>query len=231
MSSRASGDFAIFFPETMRKRFRDCVFDSETRQLVRDGRPVHLSPKAYGLLELLLRRAPNAISKDEIQTVVWGEIFVSESTLTNVVAEIRGGLGDRARAPELLRTVHGFGYAFSGNLIEEDSGAVSGDHQFRLVRGKRSFPLFEGENVLGRDPEARVSIDHASVSRHHARISIEDGKAVLADLRSRNGTFVGGRPVNDPVPLEDGDVIGLGPVTLVFESLGSAGTTASDLHS
>jgi pSer/pThr/pTyr-binding forkhead associated (FHA) protein len=75
-----------------------------------------------------------------------------------------------------------------------------------------------------------VSIDHASVSRHHARISIDDGKAVLADLRSRNGTFVGGRPVNDPVPLEDGDVIGLGPVTLVFEILGTAGTTASDLH-
>ena len=214
----------------MRKRFRDCVFDSDSRELVRGGRPVHLSPKAYGLLELLLRRAPNAVSKDDIQSAVWGEVFVSESTLTNVVAEIRAALGDRARASELVRTVHGFGYAFAGKLIEDGDVLGDGNYRFRLIRGKRSFPLFEGENVIGRDPDARVSIDHASVSRHHARISIDDGKAVLADLRSRNGTFVGGRPVNDPVPLEDGDVIGLGPVTLVFEILGTAGTTASDLH-
>jgi len=214
----------------MRKRFRDCVFDSDSRELGRGGRPVHLSPKAYGVLELLLRRAPNAVSKDDIQSAVWGEVFVSESTLTNVVAEIRAALGDRARASELVRTVHGFGYAFAGKLIEDGDVLGEGNYRFRLIRGKRSFPLFEGENVIGRDPDARVSIDHASVSRHHARISIDDGKAVLADLRSRNGTFVGGRPVNDPVPLEDGDVIGLGPVTLVFEILGTAGTTASDLH-
>ena len=76
----------------MRKRFRDCVFDSDSRELVRGGRPVHLSPKAYGLLELLLQRAPNAVSKDDIQSAVWGEIFVSESTLTNAIAEIRAAL-------------------------------------------------------------------------------------------------------------------------------------------
>jgi DNA-binding winged helix-turn-helix (wHTH) protein len=215
----------------MRKRFRDCVFDSETRQLLRGGRPVHLSPKAYGLLDLLLRRAPSAVSKDEIQTAVWGDVFVSESTLTNAVAEIRSAVGDLARAPELLRTVHGFGYAFSGGLSEDEGVAASAEHRFRLVRGKRTFPLFEGENILGRDPEARVSIDHASVSRHHARISVRDGNAELEDLGSRNGTFLSGGSVKSPTILKDGDVIGLGPVTFVFEILGTSGTTASDLHS
>jgi pSer/pThr/pTyr-binding forkhead associated (FHA) protein len=97
------------------------------------------------------------------------------------------------------------------------------------VRGERIFPLFEGENVLGRDPEARVSIDHSSVSRQHARISIQNGKAVLEDLRSRNGTFLAGQPVTASAPLEDGNVIGLGPVTLVFEILGTDGTTESEL--
>lgn len=211
----------------MKKRFRDCLFDSETRQLARGGRPIHLSPKAFGLLELLLRHAPKAISKDEIQREIWGETFVSDSTLTNVVAEIRAAIGDSARATELLRTVHAFGYAFSGSFLEE--GGSVGSHRFRLVRGERVFPLFEGENVLGRDPEARVSIDHASVSRHHARISIQDGKAVLEDLQSRNGTFLAGRPVGAPTPLEDGNIIGLGPVTLVFEILGTGGTTESGL--
>jgi DNA-binding winged helix-turn-helix (wHTH) protein len=229
MSSREPRDFPTFFPETMRRQFRNCVFDTETRQLLRDGGPVHLSPKAFGVLDLLLRRAPRAVSKDEIQTTVWGEVFVSESTLTNAVAEIRAAVGDSARSPELLRTVHGFGYAFSGNSVEEGA-AASAEHRFRLVRGQRTFPLFEGENIIGRDPEARVSIDHASVSRHHARISIEAGKAELDDLQSRNGTFVSGRKVATPTALKDGDVIGLGPVTLVFEILGTSGTTESDLR-
>ncbi|MEO8350013.1 MAG: FHA domain-containing protein [Acidobacteriota bacterium] len=215
----------------MRKRFRDCDFDSGARQLFRGGLPVHLSPKAYLLLELLLRRAPNAVSKDEIQAAVWGQAFLSESTLTNVVAELRAALGDRARGSDLLRTVHGFGYAFSGSTTEEEDAGASTTSRFRLVRGSRVFPLFEGENVVGRDPDARVSIDHASVSRHHARISIQGGKAVLDDLRSRNGTFLAGRPVSTPTALEDGDVIGLGPVTLVFEILGMTGTTESDLDS
>jgi hypothetical protein len=190
---------------------------------------MHLSPKAYGLLELLLRHAPKAVSKDAIQTEIWGQAFVSDSALTNVVAEIRAAIGDSARAPELLRTVHAFGYAFSGSLLAEGGGPVVGSHRFRLVRGERIFPLFEGENVLGRDPEARVSIDHSSVSRQHARISIQNGKAVLEDLRSRNGTFLAGQPVTAPAPLEDGNVIGLGPVTLVFEILGTDGTTESEL--
>jgi len=130
----------------------------------------------------------------------------------------------------MLRTVHGFGYSFIGDPVDEENGAHSANLRFRVVRGKRTFLLFEGENVLGRDPEARVSIDHASVSRHHARISIRNGKAEIEDLRSRNGTFVSGRSVTAAAALEDGDVIGLGPVTLVFEILGTPGTTESDLH-
>jgi DNA-binding winged helix-turn-helix (wHTH) protein len=216
----------------MRRKFRDCEFDSGTRQLFRGDLPVHLSPKAYLLLELLLRRAPNAVSKDEIQAAVWGQTFLSESTLTNVVAELRAAIGDRAHGSDLVRTVHGFGYAFSGSTteVEEDRGASTAS-RFRLVRGSRTFPLFEGENVLGRDPGARVCIDHASVSRRHARISIHEGKAVLDDLQSRNGTLLAGQPVNAPTSLEDGDVIGLGAVTLVFEKLGSPGTTESDFRS
>lgn len=213
----------------MRKRFRDCVLDSDTRQLLRAGRPVHLSPKAYGLLELLLRRAPKALSKDEIEKAVWGQSFLSESTLTNAVTEIRAAIGDRARKSELLRTVHGFGYAFCGDAADERGDELTGTSRFRLVLGKRYFALADGENVIGRDPDAEVRIDHPSVSRRHARISILGARAVLEDLRSRNGTFRAGKPVDSAEELEDGDAIGLGPVTLVFEKLGAPGTTKSDL--
>jgi DNA-binding winged helix-turn-helix (wHTH) protein len=214
----------------MRKRFGSCVFDSEVRQLFRENRPVTLSPKAFGLLEILLERAPRAISKQEIQDALWPDTFVSESSLTNVVAEARAALRDRARKPRLLRTVHGFGYAFCGTAFDEGTGAEAGNFApFRLVHGNRKIPLSAGENILGRDPDASVQVDHASVSRRHARISVRGSDVVLEDLASRNGTFLGGRRIDSPVELHDGDIIGLGPVTLTFQALTAPGSTASDL--
>ena len=231
-SSRAPKDFPIFFPAMTQKRFGDCLLDSGTRQLFRGGRPVHLSPKAYGLLELLLERAPHAISKQEIQEVLWPRTFVAESSLTNIVAELRAAMGDRARTPAMVRTVHGFGYAFCGEMVHEArSLKEEGFSPFRLVRGNRRFALSEGENILGRDPEADVHVEHGSVSRRHARISIRTGTAILEDLQSRNGTFVGGRRIESPAELHDGDVIGLGPITLTFESVGDQGSTDTDLTS
>jgi pSer/pThr/pTyr-binding forkhead associated (FHA) protein len=97
------------------------------------------------------------------------------------------------------------------------------------VRGKRRFILSEGESVLGRDPEADIHVEHGSVSRRHARISIRTGTVILEDLQSRNGTFIGGRRIESPAELHDGDVIGLGPITLTFESVADQGSTDTDL--
>ena len=191
---------------------------------------MHLTPKAYSLLELLVARAPRAVSKSEIQDLLWPRVFVAESSLTNVVSELRAAVGDRARKPALLRTIHGFGYAFSGDLREE-GGAGREEEQslFRLARGGRRFALRQGGNTVGRDPDADIRIDHASVSRRHARITVRGGEAILEDLESRNGTFLGGRRIDSPVGLRDGDVIGLGPVTLTFQAPTATGSTASDL--
>src|SRR4051812_29003910 len=50
----------------MRVRFANCVLDTEMRQVLRDGAPVHLSPKAYELLKVLAEARPRALSKDEL---------------------------------------------------------------------------------------------------------------------------------------------------------------------
>jgi DNA-binding winged helix-turn-helix (wHTH) protein len=50
----------------MRMRFSDCVFDSDTREVVRGGQLVPLSPKAFQLLDLLMRERPKAISKEKL---------------------------------------------------------------------------------------------------------------------------------------------------------------------
>ncbi len=210
----------------MRKRFGDYLFDSETRQIWRGRRSVALSPKALNLLELLVTRAPRAVSKEEIQSSLWPGTFVSEANLTNLISEVRAAIGETARRPRCIRTVHRFGYAFDGELTEEHSAPVSTQPVFyRLIFGRRRIALELGENILGRHPDAQVRIDQTSVSRQHARISIRAGKATLEDLDSRNGTFLRGRRLEKPAEMGDGDVIGLGPISMVFRVFSDVDST------
>ena len=211
----------------MRKRFGECVFDSGTRQLWRDEKLVALSPKGLALLELLLERAPKAVSKDEIQATLWPETFVSEANLTTLISDIRTAIGDPARRARMVRTVHRFGYAFSGELTDDSETTTSseGSTLYRLILGNRKLALTEGENVLGRHPDNRVQIDQTAVSRRHARISIRAGKAVLEDLKSRNGTFLRGRRLASPAQLHDGDVIKLGTIAMTFRIFSTPDST------
>ena len=96
----------------MTLRFGPFVLDLDTRQLTRGGGDIHLSPKAFELLETLILDRPKVLSKDVLQQRLWPETFVAEANLSNLVAEIREALGDRARSPLFVRTAHGFGYAF-----------------------------------------------------------------------------------------------------------------------
>ena len=72
-----------------------------------------------------------------------------------------------------------------------------------------------GAIVIGRAPEAEVRVQHASVSRRHATIRIDDGVLRIADLGSHNGTRVNGEPVAESRTLASGDVASVGDVMLV----------------
>src|SRR4029450_8221386 len=106
-------------------RFGDFTLDGERRQLLRAGTPLSLEPKAYELLGLLLARQPRALSKDQIHGVLWAGTFVSESALAGLVADLRSVLGDDARRPRFIRTVHCYGYAFCGEAREDGQPRVT----------------------------------------------------------------------------------------------------------
>src|SRR5215510_7000746 len=109
----------------MRARFGEFIVDLETRQLLRGAdHPIHLTPKAYQLLVLLVEAQPRALSKDELQQGLWPSTFVDEANLSVVVAELRSALGDDARQPRYVRTVHGFGYAFAATVLR-DRGVIT----------------------------------------------------------------------------------------------------------
>jgi DNA-binding winged helix-turn-helix (wHTH) protein len=203
-------------------RFGACVLDRERRELRRRGEVVHLSPKAYELLLALLEKRPHPVSKAELQACLWPATFVHEANLANVVSELRVALGDHARRPLFVSTVHTFGYAFSGAVTEGEPEKDAREvHPFlyRLQGEAGSVTLVEGDHVLGRGHDSAIPLAAPTVSRRHARLRIERGEAVLEDLGSRHGTFVRGERLRGPQRLEDGDELSLGSVRLTFRIL------------
>lgn len=159
--------------------------------------------------------------------MLWPRTFVSESTLATLAWEVRQAIGDRGR-PGLIRTVRGFGYAFSGDAVSPaEPGLGSPAAPCRLIWGDRAFPLAAGENLLGRDEGARLCLDAPSVSRRHAQIVVEDSGATLEDLGSKNRTRVNGESIQGAVRLVDGDQIRLGEVLLLFRCRPSDAPTAT----
>jgi DNA-binding winged helix-turn-helix (wHTH) protein len=204
----------------MRARFGDYVLDTELRQLLRGGEALHLTPKAFGLLEYLVERRPRALPKSQILERIWPATFVSEANLASLVKEIRRALGDDADGPRFIRTVRGFGYAFAAEVVTDDDAAASarGGLEFRVLWDRRENVLAPGENVLGRTHEAAVWVDHGSVSRRHAVIRIAGAQAILEDCGSKNGTFLRGLRLDAPAALCDGDEILLGRARLLFRA-------------
>jgi DNA-binding winged helix-turn-helix (wHTH) protein len=211
----------------MRVRFGDWRFESGSRELRRGSEAVHLSPKAFDLLGMLLTARPDAISKRQIQERLWPATFVTESNLTKLMTEIRTALGDDARNPRFVRTLHGFGYAFCGSAEVDQlpAGEAASAASCRLIWGKREILLSEGENVLGRTPDAVVWIESSTVSRRHARILVSGETAVLEDLGSKNGTFLAGKRLTEPAPLGDRDKFCLGSEWMAFRLFRAAAST------
>lgn len=207
----------------MRTGFGQFVLDSETRQLLRGGEEIHLSPKAFDLLCTLVAKRPNVVSKADLFGHIWPNTFVVDGNLNVLVSEIRRALSEDPHSPQFIRTAHGVGYAFCGETRDlASTGRAHADPKTRrwLVWRDRTFLLASGDNVIGRDPGCHVWLDHSGVSRRHARIRIADEMkpAVLEDLKSTNGTFVGRTQVTGPTELADEDLIKLGPVKLTFRS-------------
>ena len=207
----------------MRTQFEPFTLDTGTRELLKDGQPVHLSPKAFDVLALLLQRRPNVVTKKDFDLAIWPGVFVSEANLSVIVSEIRRALGDTPRDQLFVRTLDRIGYAFSGPAADLPPERPP-DHATPAATCKLSWVgghvlLGVGEHTIGRNPACTIWLDFEGVSRKHARVRIDEGhRAVVEDLGSTNGTFVRGVPVLGPAPLGDGDVIKVGETELTFRA-------------
>jgi DNA-binding winged helix-turn-helix (wHTH) protein len=215
-------------------RFGDLLLDLGSRELRHAGNTVHLSPKAFDLLAILVLNRPKALSKSELQEHLWPNTFVVEKNLSNLVSEIREALRDDPGRPRFVRTVPRFGYAFQQQPNEPYPAGppiITRDVRFRVLWRDGQAGLSEGEHVLGRDPDLVLFFDSPSVSRRHALLRIAGSDAILQDLGSKNGTFINDRRIDSSVRLEDGDVVRIGSVEFTFRVIRTWGSTQTDVQS
>jgi pSer/pThr/pTyr-binding forkhead associated (FHA) protein len=90
------------------------------------------------------------------------------------------------------------------------------------------LPLYEGEQIVGRDPALDLVLDSPKVSRRHARIAIAAESATIEDLGSKNGSFVDDVRIEVPTALRSGSRVRLGRFTLVFRSEAPLPSTETD---
>jgi pSer/pThr/pTyr-binding forkhead associated (FHA) protein len=111
---------------------------------------------------------------------------------------------DRPSDTYVARRLTGRAAAVEGPRLDEADG--------------ESHPLHAGSATrIGRALDNDIVVNHGSVSRHHASVEAEDGKFVIRDLNSQNGTFVQDQRVNES-PLQDGESVRLGDAQFVFRA-------------
>lgn len=90
--------------------------DSDLFELRRGGVPVPLEPQAFDVLTHLVEHRDRVVSKEELMEVVWGSRFVSESSVTSRIKQIRRALGDDGQEQRMIRTMRGRGYRFVADV-------------------------------------------------------------------------------------------------------------------
>ena len=103
-------------------RFR---FDLQTGRLWAGAREVRLTPKSAAVMTLLIARAGEPVTKEDLFASVWPDTAVSDDALTTCIAELRRALEDDAKQPRFIETRHRRGYRFAAPLSQLDDDAAS----------------------------------------------------------------------------------------------------------
>jgi TolB-like protein/DNA-binding winged helix-turn-helix (wHTH) protein len=96
--------------------FGDWELDTELYEIRQSGRPRKVEPQVFDLLHFLVRNAARVVSREEIVAEIWGGRIVTEATISTCLKSARQAVGDDGRTQRMIRTVHGRGFRFVGEV-------------------------------------------------------------------------------------------------------------------
>ena len=144
---------------------------------------VPLGHKAFVVLARLVSHPNQLVTKDDLLTAVWPDTAVSEAVLTTAMREIRVAVGDTARTPRFVQTVHGRGYRFIAPVVEhEDDHLREPPSRGRGADGdtcRRALPARPARRgLVGREAEwARLCEWYTAIQHGSRRIGFIAGEA------------------------------------------------------
>jgi DNA-binding winged helix-turn-helix (wHTH) protein len=115
-------------------------FASAFEQVWRGKHAVKLTPKALVLLRTLVTRAGEVVTKDELLQIGWPQTVASDDALTACIQELRRALGDNARQPRYIETVHRRGFRFIAKVVSCEHPAA-GMKEAASIQDRASTPL------------------------------------------------------------------------------------------
>jgi DNA-binding winged helix-turn-helix (wHTH) protein/predicted ATPase len=118
-------------------------------------KPVRLGHKAFAVLQLLVSRPGQLVTKDDLLAGAWPDTAVTDAVLTTAMRELRQALGDEARVPTFIETVHGRGYRFIAPVSETDAAPPS-EAPFRLVGREEEWARLVDWHTTAREAKRRI---------------------------------------------------------------------------
>ena len=126
-------------------RFDEFSIDAQRHLLTRNGQEVALSPHLVDILLHLASRPGEIVTKEALLDLFWGDVHVTENTLTRAIADIRKALGDAASNPRYIQTAARRGYRFVGSAATPH---LPDEDPFReIVRGRAALESLDARKL------------------------------------------------------------------------------------
>lgn len=102
-------------------RFRNCLLNTLERRVIKDGKYLEITPRTFDLLQLLVERCGEIVTKNEMLGTLWNGSFVEEGNLSVHVYRLRRSLGE-THYEHYIETSHGNGYRFVAKVVSVTHG-------------------------------------------------------------------------------------------------------------
>ncbi|HSN54072.1 MAG TPA: AAA family ATPase [Candidatus Sulfomarinibacteraceae bacterium] len=172
--------------------FDPFVLDVESERLLRGREPIELRPKTWQLMRFLAENPGRLLTKDELLDEVWADVAVTPASLNQAIRELRQALGDDAREPRYIQTVHRRGFRFIAAVESAGPGGIPGPARgvapgrarpemvgreaelerlrelfARAVAGERQVVFVTGDEGIGKTTLLRAFLDDLRADPRH----------------------------------------------------------------
>ena len=128
--------------------------DAENKSVWRDGQEIFLRPKSVAVLQYLMERPGQIVTKRALLNTIWPRTYVTDGVLRASIRELRQALHDDARVPQMIETIHGRGYRLIASLV---APAQLGPHDMHGSRCEvKGSPLTPNPQPLIPNPQLPI---------------------------------------------------------------------------